>query len=252
MKLAEKTSPQIARLSRDTTVLIPLGALEQHSAHLPLFVDSMVVGELARRAEEQFAEQVLLTPVMWLGNSEHHLDFPGTMTASPRVYLDLVVDMVHNFLHAGFKRIVLLNGHGGNTVPGQQALYEVRQRHRERKDLLLLMATYWTLGGDARESVKGLRQPQVQHACQWETSMMLHLRPDLVGDFKSLPTVDYGDPFLPAMRSWVTQDVSALGHIGEPQYGDAEIGRQLLDFYTAGVVALLRRVVAWDGKSWSA
>ena len=59
----------------------------------------------------------------------------------------MLVDLTENFLFHGFKRIVFINGHGGNIVPGQQAVYEVRQRHRQRKDLLLAFATYWTLGG---------------------------------------------------------------------------------------------------------
>ena len=83
---------------------------------------------------------------MWLGNSQHHIDFAGTMSAAPRTYLDTLSDMAENLLIHGFRRIVLLNGHGGNIVPAQQAVFEVRQKYRWRSDLLLLAATYWTLG----------------------------------------------------------------------------------------------------------
>ena len=100
---------------------------------MPLFTDSLLLGEVIRRVTERLKDRVLFTPLMWLGNSEHHIDFPGTMTAAPRVYLDLLKDMVENFLVHGFTRIVLVNGHGGNIVPGQQAMFEVRQKYRERK-----------------------------------------------------------------------------------------------------------------------
>lgn len=86
MLLAEMNWPAVAALSKDTPVVIPTAALEQHGHHLPVFTDSILVGEITRRAEQSLANQVLLTPVMWLGNSAHHMDFAGTMTAAPRTY----------------------------------------------------------------------------------------------------------------------------------------------------------------------
>ena len=167
MLLAEMNWPAVAALSKDTPVVIPLAALEQHGHHLPVFTDSLLVGEIARRAEQQLHDSVLFAPVMWLGNSEHHLDFSGTMSASPRTYIDLVVDMIENFIAHGFRRIVLVNGHGGNNVPGQQATFEVRQRHRTRDDLLLLFACYWALGAQPRQSDPSLEQSAMGHACEW-------------------------------------------------------------------------------------
>ena len=136
------------------------------------------------------AALVLFTPLMWLGNSEHHLDFPGTMTASPRVYLDLLRDMVENFIFHGFRRIVLVNGHGGNIVPAQQALFELRQKHRDRGELLLLSTTYWTLGGKPNAADKSFVQNRMGHACEWETSMMLRIAPHLVGDLKAVEPLE--------------------------------------------------------------
>lgn len=251
MHLADLSSPAVDALPRNTPVVFPIGALEQHSRHLPVFTDSAVAGELARRASEALGDQVLFAPVMWLGNSAHHLDFAGSMSASPRVYVDMLRDMAECMLRHGFCRIVFLNAHGGNSVPGQQALYELRQKYRERNDLLLLLANFWMLGSNPRESIPALTQPAIQHACQWETSIMLALQPQNVGDATQLEPVDYGNPFQPAIRSWVTQDVTANGHIGDPRSGTKEIGEALLDIYANDVVSLLRRVVAWDGKSWS-
>jgi creatinine amidohydrolase len=180
MQLAYLTSPAVAALSRDVPIVFPIGAVEQHSHHLPVFTDSLVIEELSRRADEQLTDQVLFAPVMWLGSSHHHLDFSGTLSASPRVYIDLLRDLAESFLHHGFRRLVFLNGHGGNTVPAQQALFELRQKYRERQDLLLLMANYWMLGENPAASIPGLTQPAVQHACQWETSIMLALQPQHV------------------------------------------------------------------------
>lgn len=250
MQLTDFKWTDVAALSRDTPIVIPIAALEQHGWHMPLFTDSLLLGEVIRRAADELRDCVLFTPLMWLGNSEHHLDFPGTMTASPRVYLDLLRDMAENFLFHGFRRIVLVNGHGGNIVPAQQALFELRQKHRSRGDLLLLSTTYWTLGSKPQEIDRSLVQSRMGHACEWETSMMLRLAPQLVGDLTKVSPIEFGNPFEPASRAWITKDRTEPGHIGDPRGATAEKGELLFRAFTTDVVALLNRVIAWDSKSW--
>ena len=147
MELADLTWPAVAALSRDVPIVFPVAALEQHGRHMPLFTDSLLLGEVVRRSKEKIGNRALFAPLQWLGNSDHHLDFPGTLSATPRLYLDLLGGFVENFLRHGFRRFVFINGHGGNDVPGRQAVFELRQRHRERSDVAFLFATYWSLGG---------------------------------------------------------------------------------------------------------
>jgi len=251
MQLAEMTWPAVSALDRATPVVIPTAALEQHGHHLPVFTDSILVGEITRRAEAQLADRLLLAPVMWLGNSHHHMDFPGTLSASPRTYLELVTDLVENFIAHGFRRIVIVNGHGGNNVPAQQAIFEVRQRHRRRDDLLLLFSPYWALGSRPHEVDPKIEQHAMGHACEWETSMILALAPQLVGDYKNARPVDPRGTFDPASRAWTTRDRSTAGHIGNPQIATAEKGETLLSVFTDDVVNLLRRAIDWDGNPWS-
>ena len=248
MNLTDLTWRAVAALPPDTPVVIPVAALEQHGHHLPVFTDSILLGEIIRRVEPRFANRILFAPLMWLGNSDHHLDFPGTLSASPRVYLDLLNGLAENFLQQGFRRIIFLNGHGGNDVPGRQAVFELRQRHRTRADLLLLFATYWSLGGRA---FSGFIQDEMGHACEWETSMMLRIDPSLVGDITAAEPVEPGRPFLPAARGWITKDRSQPGHIGHPQAASAEKGETLLSRFTDDTSALLERVTSWDGISWN-
>ncbi|MFN9371008.1 MAG: creatininase family protein, partial [Planctomycetaceae bacterium] len=125
MQLQDMTWPMVAQLPKSTPVVIPIAALEQHGHHMPVFTDSMLLGEVVRRTVAALDDRVLFTPLMWLGNSHHHMDFPGTMSASPRVYLDLLIDLAENMLTHGFQRILLLNGHGGNIVPAQHDLIDV-------------------------------------------------------------------------------------------------------------------------------
>jgi creatinine amidohydrolase len=251
MLLTDLSWPAVQRLSKDTPVVFPVAALEQHGGHLPLFTDSLLLGEIVRRVAEGLSDRVLFAPLLWLGNSDHHLDFPGTLSAAPRAYLDVLSGLLENFIQHGFRRLVFVNGHGGNDVPGRQAIFEVRQRHRPRADLLLLFATYWQLGGRPWEKEPRLHQRQMGHACEWETSMMLRLAPHLVGDFKKLEPVPLGHLFEPVSRGWITKDRTVSGHIGEPQRASAEKGEALFRVFADDVVALLERVLAWDGQSWN-
>jgi creatinine amidohydrolase len=251
MELLELSWPAVKSLGRDTPVVLPIAALEQHGHHLPVFTDSLLLGEVLRRVKVEVADRILFAPLYWLGNSEHHVDFPGTMSAAPRTYLDTLRDMAENFLRHGFRRIVFVNGHGGNIVPAQQATFELRQKYRERKDLLLLSVTYWTAGAEPLKDVTGLKQDRMGHACEWETSMILRLAPHLVaGDVKAVPDVPFGRAFEPAHRAWVMPDRSVPGHIGFPRHALADKGEGLFQSFAKAVVALLDRVVAWDGREW--
>src|SRR6267378_575167 len=112
MLLHEMTWDEVKNLSGDTPVVFPVAALEQHGRHMPLFTDSLLLGEVVRRAAARYEDRVLFAPLQWLGNSDHHLDFPGTLSAPPRVYLDLLAGLLDNFIAHGFTRLVFLNGHG--------------------------------------------------------------------------------------------------------------------------------------------
>lgn len=250
MLLSEMTWPQVDNLTRKTPVVIPIAALEQHGHHMPVFTDSLLLGEIVRRVSGQMGSRILWLPLTWIGNSHHHLDFPGTVSASPRLYMDLLIDLMENMIHHGFQRIVLLNGHGGNIVPAQQATFELRQKLRTRSDLLLLSTTYWTLGGRPNTILPSIQQERMGHACEWETSMMLRIRPELVCNLESVKSVAFGNGFEPAHRAWTTKDRSAPGHIGDPSQATAEKGETIFSTFAADVVGLLERVISWDGCSW--
>ncbi|WP_165250541.1 creatininase family protein [Paludisphaera soli] len=251
MRLQDLKWPEVKALSRDVPIVAPIAAVEQHGHHLPVFTDSMLLGEVVRRASEAMGDRVVWAPLLWLGNSHHHMDFPGTLSAEPRTYLDLLGGLIENFLAHGFRRIVFLNGHGGNIVPSSQAVFEARQRHRDRKDLLLLSATYWSVGPQPPNLGPGFVQDHMEHACEWETSMILRLAPHLVGPIEGLARVSGADGFAPAAHGWTTKDRSATGHIGDPRHASAEKGERLFERFSADVAAFLDRVIAWDGRTWS-
>jgi creatinine amidohydrolase len=252
VRLEDLSWPAVAAsVARGVPVVVPIAAVEQHGRHLPVFTDSMLLGEVVRRAALNLGDRVLWTPLLWLGNSHHHLDFPGTLSAHPRTYLDLLAGLIDNLVEHGFRRVVLLNGHGGNIVPAQQAVFEARQRHRQASDLLLLAATYWLLGSKPHEIDPTLVQGAMGHACEWETSMVMHLSPGLIGDVAAIEPVSPAMPFEPAAQGWITRERSASGHIGEPARASAQKGQALFTVFARDVVAFLERVIAWDGRTWN-
>ncbi len=205
MFIADMTWPAVQALNRNIPVVIPIAAVEQHGHHLPVSTDSLLLAEVVRRAEGELGDSALFAPLQWIGNSHHHIDFPGTVSASPRLYLDLLRDLAENFLRHGFTRIFFLNGHGGNIIPGKQAEFELRQKNRDRTDLLLLFSSYW----DLAKTHEGFVQTQMGHACEWETSMILSLAPHLVaGDVASLDSVPFDYGFDPAYRGWIQRPVN--------------------------------------------
>ena len=250
MNLADLTWPRIRQLAPDTPIVFPIAAVEQHGRHLPIGTDSMLLGEIVRRISARLDSTVLFAPLMWLGNSHHHLDFSGTLSASPRTYLDLLCGLVDNAIAHGFRRIAFVNGHGGNDVPGKQALFEVRQKYRQRSDLLLALTTYWGLGTQPWLRDSSIHQREMGHACEWETSMVLRAAPHLVGDYTNAPVVESGNSFLPGHRAWITKDRTELGHIGWPHLATAEKGELLFEMFSADVIAWIERINAWDGQSW--
>src|SRR4051812_11701962 len=138
MQLTDLNWPAIAALSADTPVVFPVAALEQHGRHLPVFTDSLLLAEITRRAAETVSNRVLFAPLQWLGNSDHHLEFPGTLSAPSRTYIDLLNGLLENFIKHGFRRLVIINGHGGKDVPRRTAVFVNPQPHPEQSDFLPL------------------------------------------------------------------------------------------------------------------
>ena len=132
----------------------------------------------------------------------------------------------------------------------QQAVFEARQRFTVRRDdLLLLAATYWALGSKPDELDPTITQKRMGHACEWETSMILHLAPNLVGDLSAIEPVSMAMPFDPATQGWITKERTEPGHIGDPQRASALKGQALFRVFSHDVVTFLERVIAWDGRS---
>lgn len=231
MKLAELTWPDVEALSREVVVLIPTGSVEQHGPHLPLFTDSLLVTAVAEEVERRIPNAVLLVPTLWLGASAHHLRFPGTLSASFDSYEAAILSVVRSLLPHGFRKFYVLNGHGGNASSNDLAM---RRLKIETPEATFGQSNYYafceavnaeTLTGP----LKGMR-----HACEAETSLMLHLHPDLVRIDRLR---DDGLTADPALRGVVHHfdEITDQGSFGYATQATAEKGRVIFDAAAEGV-----------------
>src|SRR6185437_12186778 len=132
VELAGLTWPEVKaeiEAGRDTVVMA-LGATEQHGCHLPLATDALIGDHLARRLAERL--DAFLAPTLRVGCSEHHLGFAGTLSLSEPTYHAIVGELVRSLLRGGFRRIVLMPTHGGNFLPLQVAIELLEDAERER------------------------------------------------------------------------------------------------------------------------
>jgi creatinine amidohydrolase len=240
MKLAELHWPEVRRLNRGSMVaLLPVGSMEQHGPHLPFQVDTFVASRLAEDLEKSMPE-VLLVPPVWTGVSAHHMDFPGSITVRPRVFIDLLHDICASLYHHGIYRIVLLNGHGGNRasleVLGQELFVEL--------GLTVNTLAYWDLVPDLVKSLKQSKSKGMGHSGELETSLMLHLAPQLVIQ-SAIPQgvlgVEEEGPTEGIKRYVNMKEHSKQGVIGMPSSARAEIGAEL---YRGAFSALQKAVRA--------
>jgi creatinine amidohydrolase len=161
-------------------VVFPLGSFEQHGHHLPLTTDTDIVTAVARGVEQKRPKRILCLPTLWPGHSTHHLFFPGTLSVNQMPYVRLVTDLCESIVSMGGRRIFLLNGHGGNDVPIRAAMRELKSEFNGVRGLQFVYASYWTLAAKSLKEIRESKPGGLGHACEMETSIMLHLHPGRV------------------------------------------------------------------------
>jgi creatinine amidohydrolase len=257
MHYGELTWPQL-RQQKDKVVVMPIASLEQHGHHLPLLTDSLIGGEIARRSETELGEEALFLPMLWLGSSHHHLPF-ATISLSSTLYVEVLMEMIECVLRAGFRRIFVLNAHGGNEVPGKLALQQLQlKNYADKPDLWLAFCSWF--GGIASAQVaqiEALEQKYVTHACELETSVILRVRPELVqmdlargSTFKFDSAFETPDASAPS-RVYVPRSfdqVTRTGALGHPELATADKGEQIVQAATREIVAFVREFGRWPAR----
>jgi len=179
MKLfAEMNREQLRAEAPASLAVLPIGATEQHGPHLPTGTDFFTVESLAREAAARTPDDVpiIVTPTLPFGSSHHHFVFGATLSLSTETYFRVLCDLLESLVTDGFRRIFVINGHGGNHELAQLAARDIALRH----PVQIAATSYWSLAWNdlvAVEAHKGRRLPG--HAGDFESSIVLSLRPEL-------------------------------------------------------------------------
>jgi creatinine amidohydrolase len=175
------TPQEITEALKETnTVIVPLGSIEQHGPHLPVGTDILIPTTVAEHVAER--ARVLVAPPIYYGNSLSMIDMKGVFTVTPDTLAGLLLDLCKSFSNQGFKKIVFINGHGGN----KQVLSFIGQKAHIETGALIVRIDWWDI---ASEEISKICERGVVHADEGETSMMLACRPELVNIKKA--TKDY-------------------------------------------------------------
>lgn len=253
-RLAEMTWPECkAAADAGKVAVLPVATYEDHGHHLPLDVDVVLCTEICDRAVAQIPAEAVLIPPVTHGYSPHHMDFPGTITIRWDTFINYVRDVCNSLAHHGFTHILIVNGHGSNTAPLEMA---ARLTVIDTEgDVLCASVNHWGLrkarevGNQVRESDHG----GASHAGEFETSLYLALRPDLVQMDKA---ADERSPLPPSFQTdlllgkpkegsvaslmpyWST--MSETGTRGDATKATAEKGEKFLQAGIEGLIELIR------------
>jgi creatinine amidohydrolase len=235
-----------AKAQANAIVILPVASMEQHGPHLPVGVDTILCEGVCKAGAEMAAGDVpvVVAPTLWCGMAEHHMAFGGTFTFDVPTYRAVLLAFLRSIERHAFRRVLIVNGHGGNIAPLNAFLPDFARETR----LQVFASTYFEL---AASDLAPLLEDQkgVHHACEVETSMMLVLAPDTVKRDRvpeAFGLLD-GDPrkAFRAARFHAFEDLTPSGVIGDARRANREKGEKLLAVCAEGLAAVLKNAKMW-------
>ncbi|MFN2489903.1 MAG: creatininase family protein [Actinomycetota bacterium] len=240
--------PEVARAAGEERIsVVPIGTLEDHGPHLPIDTDVTLVEAICRAAVERLGKEAMLLPPIVHGYSPHHMDFPGTITIGWDTFCRYCTDVATSLVRHGFKRVLLVNGHGSN-----QNLVEMAARLAVVQLPESLVAACFYLSGPAAarviEETRDSGRGGMAHACELETSLYLHIAPEAVDmtkavDERGFPEqehmwMDWSDGPLKVMPWW--SSFSDSGVQGDATKATAAKGAKLFDAAVTEIAGFAR------------
>ncbi len=225
----EMSWPEVQKALPDLELaLLPVGSQEQHGPNMGFATDAERAYAMCKLLGERlYPKALVLAPVNY-GVSFHHMEFPGTITMQPETLIATVMDVAESLKHHGIKKILMLNGHGGNQASLGVAVTKMRFK-------LKMQASYVGCGGGLSQDLsasKGVSEIR-GHSCEVETSQTMHLAPQIVkydsltkGELKDTP---YNRRPYWGVVPWSFDEITANGALGDATKATAEFGEEMTD-----------------------
>lgn len=247
---ARLTAPELnAMAAAGATVLLPVASTEQHGPHLGTGVDTLLCGEVCRRAAERAVDRrpVVVAPTLWVGMAEHHMALGGTFTFDIPTYRAVLLCLIRSVARHGFRRVLIVNGHGGNMTALNAFLPDLERE----TGLVVAVTTYFEL---AQPAFAPLLEDQqgVLHACEAETSMMIAAFPAAVRKdrLSEAHGPHFGDPRAvlapPLQRFHAFADRTPTGVLGDARRASSVKGERLLEAACDALADLIVRGAPWE------
>ena len=248
----ELTAEDIGELAlAGAVVILPIASMEQHGPHLPVGVDTILCEGVCRAAAERVRQHapVIVAPTLWCGMAEHHMAFGGTFTFDIPTYRAVLIAFLKSIERAGFKRVAIVNGHGGNVSALNAFLPDLSREVA----IDLVATTYFEL---ALPQLGAILEDQnsVLHACEMETSLMMVLAPDCVkhdriADAAGPNFANSRDVLMPAVQRFRSlKSFTANGVVGDPRRASRAKGEVLLDVCAKLLGDMIASPYTWTGR----
>jgi len=250
-RLADLSGPEAAdSLTSESLVVLPVGAIEQHGPHLPMSVDAVIADEVASALLNAVGDEIdlWLLPTLAVSKSNEHVWSPGTLSLSAETLLRVLDDLAACITATPVRRLVFLNGHGGNSSLLVTACRDLRVAH----GLLTFLIHPFippASGGPSTEEELGMGI----HGGLHETALFAYLRPgqvDMKQAVRNVPEwmaanewVRFGGS---VQFGWTSRDFGPQGHIGDPSGATEDLGRGLFDEVVEAMASQLREIAAFD------
>jgi creatinine amidohydrolase len=237
-------------VTRQPVVLLPFGAIEDHGPHLPLNTDNVIVEAICLESARRAPGEMLVMPSMSYGLDQHHMDFPGTISVDMQTLLAHVAEVAISVAHHGFTHVLIINGHGSNAAIADLAARKVvLDTGIICGSMSPNAAVDPTLAEPTLSQMRRSGPGGIAHAGEYETAMMLHLRPDLVQMDRAVREIgqlkleyfnwDHAEPSVLSWQDWWSR-MSESGVCGDPTVATAEFGQALFETTVGNLIDFVR------------
>jgi creatinine amidohydrolase len=201
MRFSDLSRSELGRLAGQAVLVLPVGACEQHGPHLPVGTDHVLIERVAVDAAARVVTgPVIVAPTVPFGHSEHHVPFGGTLSVSTETLRRYLTECCDSAIRSGFRRIFILNGHGGNV----DVIGDVARELSTRTGIPIASGSYWSIAADVLTAAGAHETgPVPGHAGAFETAVAVAVRPDWVVD-------------APPRRDWVARVPTRGFRIDDP------------------------------------